>query len=294
MVPSEPTANGCELVVDASDPSVAALAWAPRGGGGGDPYTGLMTTVDGGVTWQAASPSTPIQIDQFDSRDGEIFALRQTVDSSGSAGYHLWASSDRMRTWRQVDRGIPQGALLDDAGFWLQPDGAGILLVLSGGVTGTPSQLWISSDGATWRQLSVPSMLPTFWPTRFANLGLPANGIVARSIRGQFQICVAPVTPVDNGQALICTIDGGQTWQARTAPPFSANLVDITADGALLVSGPGALFRLASGSAQWQSLGALSQPIVVYCPSPERGILWALPTTPGANGGPPAIAAYTT
>ena len=171
VVPTDSTINGCALVVDVSDPSVAALAWQPRGGGAGDSYTGGMTTVDGGVTWQATPWEPSTQIDQLDSRGGVIYALRETVD-----GAHLWASADRMRSWHQVDHGLPEYL----SGFWLQPDGTGILTVESGAPDTSPS-LWTSpDDGATWQQLDVPGGVPSFWTARFAPFGMPSNGLVAR------------------------------------------------------------------------------------------------------------------
>src|SRR6185437_6872945 len=182
------------------------------------------------------------------------------------------------------------------AGFWLQPDGDGILLAVSDGAYGGGSQLWSSPDGgATWRALSVPGGLPSYVVARFTNGGGRPNGIVARSIRGQFHICVLNVTTNTSAQnslpsKVICSIDGGATWQARTmqiystseVPTVGANLVSITNDGALL-AGLGTLYRLAANSSQWQSLGLLPELVVVYCPSPGVGMLWA---APGIGGGP--------
>jgi hypothetical protein len=295
-VPNDPTVNGCQLVVDASDPSFAALAWQPRGGGAGDSYTGLMTTVDGGVTWQATPANPFVHIDQLDSRNGLIYAIRETADSSDSVAYHLWASSDRMRSWRQVDQGMPAAV----AGFWLHPDGSGILMVVSGGANAIASQLWSSPDGgATWRQLSVPGGLPSYMPARFTTGGVRPNGIVARSVQGQFHICVANVTegaPAQNSPSsnVRCSTDGGATWQARTMPPIAAstnifagvNLVAVTSEGALFVSGAGVLYRLTTNASQWQSLGPLAEAVVFYCPSPGAGILWGAPSPFGVPADP--------
>ena len=282
-VPNDPTINGCQLVVDGSDPSVAALAWEPRGGGAGDSFTGLMTTVDGGVTWQAVFSEPFVRIDQLDSRGGVIYALRETVNGANAVEYHLWASGDRMRGSRQVDHGIPQPI----AGFWLQPDGAGILVVVGVGSGG--SQLWSSPDGgATWRRISAPGGLPSYMTTRFANAGAAPNGIVARWLQGQFAICFSnatvgastPYTPTVN-----CSTDGGKTWHARPllllggdqGVTVGVNLVGIANDGAVLATGSGSLYRLAAGSSRWQSLGALPEPSVYYSPSPGAGMLWAVP-----------------
>ena len=288
-VPSDPTINGCELVVDASNPSVAALAWEPRGGGAGDSFTGLMTTVDGGVTWQAI-PSEPfVRIDQLDSRGGEIYALRETANGANAVEYHLWASDDRMRGSRQVDRDIPQPM----AGFWLQPDGAGILVVVSDGAAGDGSQLWSSPDGgATWRQISVSGELPSYMNARFTNAGGAPNGMVARWLDGQFHVCYSNATigaSTPTPSHVICSTDGGKTWRARpmllipTAQgiSLSANLVGITDDGAVLASDSNTLYRLPATSARWQSLGALPEPGVFYSPSPGAGMLWAAPAYVG-------------
>lgn len=295
VVPNDPSMNLCELVVDVSDPSVAALAWAPRGSGAGDSFTGLMTTVDGGATWQTV-PSQPfVRIDQLDSRDGVIYAIRETTDSSNSVEYHLWASSDRMRTWRQVDHGLPPNV----AGFWLQPNGSSILVATSDGLTS--SQLWLSSDGgATWRQLSVPGGLPYDRPARFAPFGSAPHGIVARWIQGQFHICASNATlgttnpSSPSALTVACSTDSGVTWHDRMmllmttsqGVSISSNLVAIADDGAVLADDLNAVYRLAPGSSRWQSLGSPpqgAQPVVVYCPSPGAGILWTLPEYPASH-----------
>ena len=282
-VPNDPTINGCQLVVDASDPSVAALAWEPRGGGAGDSFTGLMTTVDGGVTWQAVSSEPFVRIDQLDSRGGVIYALRETVNGANAVEYHLWASNDSMRGSRQVDHGIPEPL----AGFWLQPDGDGILAVVSDGSDG--SQLWSSPDGgATWRHISAPGGLPSYMTARFATAGAAPNGIVARWLQGQFHICVSNATigaATPTTTDVTCSADGGKTWRARpmllipTAQgvSLSANLVGIADDGAVLASDSTTLYRLPAASTRWQSLGALPEPSVYYSPSPGAGMLWAVP-----------------
>lgn len=306
QVPNDPSMNMCEFVVDASDPSVAALAWSPRGGGAGDSFTGLMTTVDGGATWQAA-PSAPfVRIDQLDSRGGVIYALRETTTSSNAVIYHVWASGDRMRSWRQVDHGLPS----DITGFWLQPGGSSILVVVSD-PSATTSQLWLSrDDGATWRQLNVPGGAPSYRPARFTESFLTTpNGIVARWLKGQFTICVSNATlgttDPNSSPTLTCSTASGATWHARpllslTTPQGSSvgvNLIAVSDDGAVLASGLGDLYRLAGGSDRWQSLGPLppdAQPGASYCPSPNSGVLWT--TANGSASGPQSrifIANYT-
>jgi hypothetical protein len=293
VVPTDPGIAECQLIVDAFDPSVAALAWVPRGGGAGDSFDGLMTTVDGGVTWQAV-PSEPLRrINQLDSRGGVIYALRETATSTGSVESHLWASADRMRTWRQVDYGLPTYM----SGFWLQPDGVGILIVQSGAPDASPS-LWSSpDDGATWQELDVPVSLPTYSVARFAPFGMPSNGLVARSLQGQFHICESNLAAANSnelGQSplAMCSTDGGATWHGHAMPPLASSpgssaatsLLAITNDGALLATGLGTLYRLGATADRWQSLGPLPEPAVVYCPAPGTGMLWAAPT--GASTGP--------
>jgi hypothetical protein len=303
-IPADPSYAGCELVVDGADPSVAALAWAPRGNNGDD--TGLMTTVDGGITWQAVAEQTLTQIDQLDSRGGVIYAVRETVSGGNSLEYHLWASDDRMRSWRQMDHGLPAYV----QGFWLQPDGVSILLVVSSGPTVIPTQFWSSPDGgATWRQLDVPVSLPTTYrPARVRVFGIHWNNIVVRSIQGQFHICVWNVisgttdTSIQDSQPpkVTCSSDGGVTWRAWAAPfpttrqdiPTDADLVGITNEGALLVSGSGILYRIAAiaDADRWQPLGTPPRLVVIYCPSPGAGILWAvgpLASDPGNPGDQP-------
>ena len=297
-VPAEPTAGLCQLVVDGSDPSVAALAWAPRGGGAGDSYTGLMTTIDGGVTWQAQPEEPFMRIDQLDSRRGVIYALRETADSAGSVETHLWASSDRMASWRQVDPGQTLSSAL--AGFWLDPNGRGILAIIVGGPNVVPSQLFYSpDDGATWRLIAVPGGLPlTYYSARFISAGATSNTIVARSIQGQFHICVSNATtgaPASTSQptTVTCSIDSGAMWhtspllvvQTSETTSVAVNLVSIADDGNLLASGFGTLYRLGPGTDRWQSLGAEPQALVTYCSQPGNGLLWAIPFGPPTAGG---------
>lgn len=306
VIPPTPSVNGCELVADTSDPSVAALCWAPRGGGAGDSCTGWMTTVDGGVTWQALPYQPFVAYNQLDSRAGVIYALRETPAGDGSVAYHLWASHDSMRTWRQMDHGLPA----DVAGFWLQPDSPSILAVLSGGAYGfTPTQLWSSpDDGATWRRLDVPAVLPTYTPARF-RVDYGGNGGIFVSARsGQpWRICVANISaqnPASN--SLTCTADGGRTWQPRPLLnlfPIADGLpshglpIGIADDGAFLVTAETAednggsllytLFRLPAGADRWQPLGRLPQFFVTYCPGggTTLGTLWAT-SAPGINPDP--------
>lgn len=254
-----------------------------------------MTTVDGGTTWQAVPSQPYIHIDQLDSRGGVIFAVRETVSSTNAVEYHLWASGDRMRTWRQVDHGLAPAV----AGFWLQPEGSGILVVVSGGANAIASQLWTSPDGgATWHQLNVPSGLPSYMLARMVGLGMQASGIVVRSLQGHFHICVSNATVATSTptpqSSVTCSIDGGATWRVRklllldTPQGFSVgvNLVGITNDGTLLASGLGTLYRLAADSDRWQPLGPLPQLGVVYCPSPGAGMLWAAPAIAGDSTDP--------
>lgn len=289
-VPSEPTANFCQLVVDATDPSVASLAWQPRGAGGGDSYVGLMTTIDGGVSWQAIPTIQPfVRIDQLESRGGVIYAVRETADSAtNSVVYHLWASDDHMKTWRQMDHDIPEPI----AGFWLQPDGDGILLVASDGAPGGSSGLWSSPDGgATWRSLTVtvPGGLPPYMTARVSDPAVRPVGIVARWLQGQLHICASRVVEGSSTPDVICSTDGGASWHTRPTPPLSAsrgpavntNLVGITNDGALLAASGGVLYRLAVSASQWQSLGPLPGAYVYYAPAPGGGVLWAAPDVLG-------------
>ena len=288
-----PTALGideCQLVVDTSDPSVAALAWVPRRGGAGNAFTGLMTTVDGGITWQAVPLEPFRRIDQLDSRGGVIYALRETLTSTHEVASHLWASGDRMRSWRQVDHGLPTFM----SGFWLQPDGTGMLIVQSNAPDASPS-LWKSpDDGATWQQVDVPVGVPSYRIARGLPFGMPSNGLVARSLQGQFHLCMynlAAATSTQLGQSppVTCSTDGGATWHGHAMPPLSTlpgssaatSLLAITNDGALLATGLGTLYRLGANADRWQSLGPLPEPGVVYCPAPSDGILWAAPFSGG-------------
>src|SRR5262249_22839683 len=173
-----------------------------------------------------------------------ICALRETGESGGAVAYHLWASGDHMRSWHQVDRGLPAAV----AGFWIQPKGSGILVVVSGGAAAAPTQLWSSpNDGATWHQLEIPGGVPSYIPARVASLGVSSNSIVVRSLQGHFHICVSTVDAGASAQhspppSLVCSLDGGSSWQTQTmlvlstaqGSPVGPDLVGITDDGTLL------------------------------------------------------------
>jgi hypothetical protein len=134
VVPTDPSINGYELVVDLSDPSIAALAWQPRGSGGGDSYTGGMTSVDGGATWQVhAMPSLPTS--PGSSAVSSLLAI--TSDGSLLATglgilYRLDASSGR---WQSL------GPLPEPGVIYCPAPGDGMLWAVpfSGG-TGDPQQ----------------------------------------------------------------------------------------------------------------------------------------------------------
>lgn len=288
-LPSQPSAgNRCELVVDQSDPSVAALCWVPNGGGAGDSCTVWLITTDGGSTWRydPAAINNFAAIDQLDSRSGVIYALRETASSSNTVIYHLWRSYDRMRSWQQVDHGLLPAV----AGFWLQPGGRGIFAVVSGGANLAATQLFTSpDDGASWKPLTAPIALPAYQPARFAS-GPMAGAIAVLPHSGApFEICVANYTadaPTPN--ALSCSTDGGVSW--RSLPPLfragSMLVIGIAGDRAILAIGAdvqnasGAisdytLHRFAEGASQWQPLGSIPQFAVTYVPAPGAGTLWA-------------------
>lgn len=304
VIPPAPNVNGCELVVDTSDASVAALCWVGRGGGAGDSCTMWMTTVDSGVTWQQVPYQPFVAYDQLDSRGGAIYAVRETESANGSVAYHLSESRDRMRTWKNIDAGLADAV----AGFWLQPDTQAILAVQSGDAPNAPSYLWFSpDDGTTWRPLTVPVPLRPYAPARLSN-GPSSNTIVVLARAGHpTQICTEGSTP-QLANAVTCSSDGGQTWQSRPAlsgtPPYQyggPGAIAIANDGSVLAATPAGtasgygLYRLKPGATSWQLLGNLPQLNVVYCPGSGAGTLWATPAL-GTNLDPQQrmfTAAYT-
>lgn len=96
---------------------------------------------------------------------------------------------------------------------------------------------------------------------------------------------------------LFCSSDGGGHWSTRDGlnvpatiavgpahageiPPIQ--LLAVASDGAVLALDDGSptprIYRLPAGASQWQLIAALPIParmVVIYCPQPGAGVLWA-------------------
>lgn len=134
---------------------------------------------------------------------------------------------------------------------------------------------------------------------RDAALGISSNGLVARSLHGEFHICALNgatlVSPQHEQSAgVACSTDDGATWNYYAMPRVAfargplegMSLVSIANDGSLLATVVGTLYHVdVTASSRLQSLGPIPEPGVVYCPTPGDGILWAGPVS-GYTGDP--------
>jgi len=286
-MPEGETFFGCGIIVDDLSPTtaIAQMSWSSPGTGSGFTIGVELATFDAGRSWrQIGLDQGSYQFVQLASVGGVTYALRSPSTESLHPPYHIWASTDQMRTWRRVDTSVAENVRR----FWLDPQ-SGEMLAQSGDANGdwqVLGHLYISRDrGATWTQLNPPAFAFA-WAQRMTG-------------SGTWRICTAILNYMGNGgETLNCSDDGGTTWMSRpplrpSTPPgtfgFWFGLAD---DGSFLgilptATGPDglastfALYRLGPGSSgQWESLGELPGPGVSYASSPGTGVLWS----PGGQG----------
>ncbi len=266
-------AYSCGIDADGLDPHIATLSAASSTSA---PYADgySLLTLDGGLTWRtyetwSANPYAlpPAELEML-TLNGTTYEVRQAQAGPDLAA-HLAISTDQLGTWQDIDGAII-AAGQQPYQFWINQSTGALLVLATVGVTGaTVFHWWTSADrGQHWSNFTAPAL----------------NLFAVQTPTGSqpWHICILPPGAAT---AITCSVDGGSSWVP--APPLPASLQDVrlvavASDGAVVVQGSIAvgtslLYRLPSGAAQWQLLGAAPQSFVEYDSSPDGGVLWATP-----------------
>ncbi|MEO7002934.1 MAG: zf-HC2 domain-containing protein [Ktedonobacterales bacterium] len=263
---------------------------------------------DGGAHWTKL-PDAVGGLGGLTTADSASFADLLSSDATlATAPPHLVVSHDNFQTWRPIDQALATHGQVSR--FWVSPDGSDVLALLYAiPPPTTPTTLprplptfaglWETDDtGAHWSPIVPPA-------THVSQLFFAVQAPVA----GQpWHICAWGYNTTKlnaSAMLLICSTDGGKTWQARpglavvstcsgASCPQSVTLdmigaLTITADGDLLADGPYGpvkngiiqdvktylgFFRLKPGASQWDYLGAEPGNAYLYAPTPGAGTLW--------------------
>lgn len=286
-MPADAQFQECALQVDTLVPTtaLATLTYNGPGNGAGFSYAADYATFNGGKSWHQVTVEPGAlypQYQQLASLGSTIYALRWVKSSAPPDGtspfkYHVYASTDQMRTWQRADGAIADGVQR----FWIDPASGAMLEE-----TGTPEgdglvRLYASGDrGATWMQVTAPAF-DTAWAQATQS--------------GVWRICTATLrfTVSGSGDSLYCSTDGGKTWTTRPDFPAASSpgqeyWIGLADDGAVLTVvayPPNAqaaqaqqftLYRLTANAVQWQSLGAVGGWGVSYASAPSNGLLVVL------------------
>ena len=282
----------CQIIVDGGDSQSVMLLVNPT-----TAYHGSLEYLsrNGGKTWQARDDI----ISQLVTLQGEIYALRSTVDHPG---YSLYVSKDDMASWTLAAVAI-QAAGQHVEHFWL--DVTDNLLLAETALypspdVGFPGELWGSHDGGhTW---SLLRSTPAIYEARGAAIcGLDSDAAT------HILLTLTRVT---------CSTDGGQTWKTyyprKTAtiaiPTQLVEVIGASADESLLIlaslNGQTGIVQYTPGDTQWRILNQTPQlPSeftywFTYAPPylDNPGVIWAIPL--GLDGSTPpsqrAHALFTT
>ena len=231
------------LAVPGSPALLLAAVPANRSAGG---PTGVLASVDGGVTWTPRNtglvlPPQPPGVSQLarDAQTGTIFAL---VAATGA----IFASRDAALSWTPVAAPARASAIA------IGPDGA---LYLSS-VSEEGGRIFRSTDeGASWLDTGAPAPA-TLLP---AQPELPAVFAAARD-------------------GLILSRNGGETWglSRRGFGDRPAMPLAVAGDGSVYASWGERLYRRKDGF--WRPLSGSTQQLIVDPANPER-----LFSAPGLN-----------
>ena len=217
---------------------------------------GLWRSLDGGVTWQAASQGITgfIVGDIAVAADGALFA------SPGGEG--VFRSRDAGRSWRRLVQGLHADAMGTPA---LAGDPRDAAVVWAGGY-----ELHRSRDaGRTWQGLSLPRDVEErviqqilIDPTR--------EGVV-------YVRTYAPIAPGLVGPFVYRTLDDGRSWQPLPRLYNSAGMLAVApSDGTLYASSDDGLFVSRDAGSTWRRVHrTLPIRATALAVDPERSnVLW--------------------
>lgn len=272
-VPVEHTEiSDCNILVDDLNPDIAeaTVSWngVPVVPPPGPVTEASFVTTDGGAAWRPLSGMP----------DGFVFVQFATWHgvTYGVAGeVHLYVSRDGLKTWQPVPV-PPHNATTHTMQLWVRPD-SGELLASLHDFEHDQESVWLSDDGGQhWSQMMTPREL--LFQVQPPIAGQPWRLCGMHYVVGQ-----------DPEDTLDCSWDGGRSWANYPVPTQLAGMwiAGITPSGDLIAesnhSGHSVVYRLASGSTQWQPLNLppLAAPTVgtavfavSYLPRRNGGALW--------------------
>lgn len=292
--------NICAMVGDQTEPTRAlVLVW--NSATSEAPITSpdaVYATQDGGQKWTRITTLPANQgVVSVATQRGITYLL---ATMPGGASDALYTSTDAMKTWKQDAQ--------DVGAFWLEPDGTLYYTTEATGETGqggasvTTLTLHASTDGGK-TATTVVGPHPQQFIVR-----------TAASATSQPLICAASDSSGSQIDDVSCSSDGGQTWIPRNTPPLPSasagqsqqaslpppEVFAVDSDGSLLgasasYGGDGfvqfALYRLAPGGTEWESIGTMPSGTTfqLFAGTGVPSVLWAVPARMSA----PFSAHYT-
>ncbi len=283
--------TGCQIVVDATEPTVAVAQISVLPAGGCVPVvdcmnTTLSLTTDAGRQW-ARFQGPQDTLVEFATFQGATYAIfRSTARSASVSASAFVVSHDDMRTWTPVP-GFGGGLETQISSFWLNPYNGRLLALLSGAAYNQVIFMASTDAGAHWTHLASPPIPFAFYD--FA-VQQPFTDQPWRICGGDpSSMFLKGVQQNQNMDTLACTTDSGDHWvtyhldvpndRAGTAASgVNYTLVGIADDGCALLTTPAQLERLACGSGAAQPLGpAPNVGLMVYVAGGGAGALWSAP-----------------
>ncbi len=282
---------GCKIIADSGDvaSAIVQLGWYERGASPLQPNDLAFATSDGGRTWKALPGNYDYA--QMATYRGTTYILRLDPPGDPNLRYQLMASSDGMRTWRQLGQQAFGDPSLAVNAFWLNPTTGTMLVYATYARAGAGRLFAVSPDaGRSWRQITAPNnalvgSVTVQWPQGSEPWHVCIDG---QSLDGPL---------IDAHNHLACTTDGGTTWVDRRALDITVtsdgkggplteisalHLVGIAPDGALLATildryddgnnAHSGLFRLPQTGTRWERVGdVVYQRTIFVLPA---GVMW--------------------